>query len=365
MEQKPAKSAFDREASAALKGIAILMMMFHHNFRAAELYAGHAVSFFPFGEQQVVNAAFACKICVSIFAFISGYGLFLSYQGYAGKGTATRWCAKRYVKTFSGYWFVWVLSAVICQLIDGRTGHILLRDGGFRCLAYGLIDFAGLAKLFETPSVNGTWWYMSAAAAFIALLPLAYRLRDELGLVLAGSVLFLRVIFGRNGSGVYTGGNSIYAFLSPFLIGCMFARYGWFDKWAAVGRGRRWTRVYKLIVELWLILLGYKLYHKLPVESFWEFHYGLFPTLVILFYVEYLLPVGWLRRGLGFLGRHSMNVFFIHTFIRGYYLADLTYSLGHFAVITLALLGVSVALSVVIEALKKVLKYDQWVNKLV
>ena len=291
MEQRPARYTFDRNASVALKGIAILMMLLHHCFWGAKLYAGYMVSFFPFGEQQVINVSLSCKICVSIFAFITGYGLFLSFQNYAGKGTAARWCAKRYVKTFSGYWFVWVLSAVICQLIDGRTGRILLRDGGYRGLAYGVIDFMGLAKLFDTPTINGTWWYMSAAAAFIALMPMLYRFRDELGLALVAEALFLRVIFGRNGSGVYTGGNSIYAFLSPLLIGCMFARYGWFDKWMTVGNGKRWTKVYKLAVEAWLLVLGYKLYHKLPVEMFWEFHFGIFPALFILFCVEFVVTV--------------------------------------------------------------------------
>ena len=75
MEQKQAQSIFDREASVALKGIAIVMMVLHHCFRVAKLYEGYEVSFFPFGEQQIVNVAFACKICVSVFAFISGYGL--------------------------------------------------------------------------------------------------------------------------------------------------------------------------------------------------------------------------------------------------------------------------------------------------
>ena len=60
-----------------------------------------------------------------------------------------------------------------------------------------------------------------------------------------------------------------------------------------------------------------------------------------------------------------MNVFFIHTFIRGYYLADFTYSLGHFIVITLVLLVISLGISVAIEWMKGVLRYDQRIGKLI
>ena len=66
----PKKSFFDKEASLALKGIAIMMMMLHHNFRAHSLFDKYTISFYPFNEQQVVNLAASCKICVSLFASV-------------------------------------------------------------------------------------------------------------------------------------------------------------------------------------------------------------------------------------------------------------------------------------------------------
>lgn len=69
----------DKNSSLALKGIAITLMMIHHNFRNTSLFSSYNVSFYPFNDQSVVSFAYACKICVSMFAFISGYGLYLSY----------------------------------------------------------------------------------------------------------------------------------------------------------------------------------------------------------------------------------------------------------------------------------------------
>ena len=145
----------------------------------------------------------------------------LSYSNFAGGDTATRWCAKRYVKTFSGYWFVWVLSAVICQLIDGRTVRFLLQDGGYRGFLYGMIDFFGLARLFDAPTLEFNWWYMSAAFVFILLTPLLQRAKDELWLLLMGLVALLRVLNGGSGRTFFPG-------LVRYMLSCRrscLARY--------------------------------------------------------------------------------------------------------------------------------------------
>ena len=121
------KPAFDKSASVALKGIAILMMMLHHNFWSTSLFESYTISFAPFSRSQVVAVAYACKICVSLFAVISGYGLYKSYQETDLK--PDKWVLRRYIKTFSGYWFVWICSAILCQILNGRTLWVYFRKG--------------------------------------------------------------------------------------------------------------------------------------------------------------------------------------------------------------------------------------------
>ena len=354
------KGIFDRQASLALKGIAILMMMLHHNFRKPSIYSSYAISFSPFLESQIVTVASACKICVSIFAFITGYGLYVSYRH--NKVSSTKWVLQRYLKTFSGYWFVWVLSAIICQFIDRRTATILFKDGIAQGFFHTLINFLGLHNLFHTPSINATWWYMSAAAVFILLIPLLYHYRDNIILIMIGTIFLIRIV--HNGD-AFTGANSVYAFLTPFIMGFTFSHYSMFEKLAQILSQNHLTRLCKAMVELCIIIAMFMIYGQVPIALYWEFHYCLFPTLFICFCVEFIVGARFLGSMLQFCGKHSMNVFLVHTFIRGYYLVDFTYSWKHFLLVNLVLLCLSIAISIVIECLKKLLRYDFLINSLI
>ena len=74
------KKEFSIDNTLALKGIAIIMLIFHHCFRKADLFEDYTVSFFPFSQDFIVEISLTFKICVSIFAFITGYGLMLSLK---------------------------------------------------------------------------------------------------------------------------------------------------------------------------------------------------------------------------------------------------------------------------------------------
>lgn len=356
------ENAFDKNDSLVLKGIAILMMLFHHCFRDVSLYQSYTVSFFPFPEHIIVHLAYVSKICVSLFAFISGYGLLLSCR--KKSVSATRWTAVRYIRTFSGYWFVWVISAIVCQLINHRTQLVLFKEGIWRGLLYSVIDFSGTASLFATPTINGTWWYMSAAAVFILLVPLVNRCRKNLWLVLFAAVALLRVLTGKNGDGVFPGNNSIFAFLTPFLLGCIFAEYTLFDRWLAVGTGVWWKKALKAVGLLGLLVVCYLMYLKIPVAKFWELHYGIVPLVLIVFCAEFILPIPGLRTVLRFFGKHAMNIYLVHTFIRAYYLNDFTYSLRHFIPIVAVLFAISLGISLLLELLKKAIRYPKLIDKL-
>lgn len=352
--------SFDRDASIALKGVAIILMMFHHCFREKALFEKYTISFFPFPEDMVVHMAYTGKICVSVFAFITGYGLYLSYT--SRRQNPTRWAAKRWLNTFSRYWFVWVLSAVACELIDHRTSRLLSGKNVYQGLCNTVIDFLGLATLFKTPTINGSWWYMSAVFIFILIIPFICRHKEHLWLVLLWEIVFLRVISGKNGSEVFPGRSTPYSFLTPLIIGCIFARYQVFDRWTAIGKNRPLLKAGKLALELAVLLLFYKMYFNLPITSFWEVHYGLYPTVFILICVEYVIPIPILRPVLKFFGRHSTNIYLIHTFIRTTYLADLTYSFPHFAMVPVFLLVASLMLSLLIERLKVLTRFPRLVQ---
>ena len=69
------KKEFSKKNTMALKGVAILMMMFHHCFCTLDRFKEHTVSFFPLNQTLVVDISAMFKICVSIFVFITGIGI--------------------------------------------------------------------------------------------------------------------------------------------------------------------------------------------------------------------------------------------------------------------------------------------------
>ena len=71
---------FSKKDTALVKGIAILMMLFHHCFESTGRYAGYEMNFFPLTESQTVTIASFFKICVALFVFLSGYGIAKSLE---------------------------------------------------------------------------------------------------------------------------------------------------------------------------------------------------------------------------------------------------------------------------------------------
>lgn len=353
---------FDRDTSFALKGIAILMLLFHHSFGNPGYYENYMVFFWSFAETQINNMALSCKICVAIFAFISGYGLFLNYQKIYETMSASKWCIIRYLKSFSGYWFAWMMIVIVRQIIDRKTVEVFFADGIYKGIAYILINFLGLSQLFNTPTLNMTWWYMSAAFTFILVLPILYHYRDSLVLVIVLDIVFIRLIFGGNIGNAYTGENSVYPFIISFILGCFFARYSLFDYWANITH-RRWTRTYIFLVEIWLVMLGYKFYHNIPRAMFWEFHYGLYTVCVILLCVELLYVAPFLKRALYYVGKHSMNIFLTHSIILTY-LKRFIMIPKLFILELFILLVMCIVLSIVLEILKKGIGYNKLIERL-
>ena len=72
-----------------------------------------------------------------------------------------------------------------------------------------------------------------------------------------------------------------------------------------------------------------------------------------------------IREILSFIGGYATDIFLVHNFIRVVWYYDFTYSFHHWLLIFFVLLSVSIVVSVFIELLKKAIRYEAFVNKLI
>ena len=357
------KGSFTKEHSALVKGAALLMMLWHHSFLEGR-FEQYALSLWPLTAYQLTQTASFFKICVSLFAFISGYGLYLSYQkSHARQLPDGDWVATRYRSTMSGYWFVVVLAWIACMAVDGRPLRIYEFDHSIaRGVWNGMVDFLGLSNFFGSPILNGTWWYMSAATVFILVTPVLFRSMERMGSACTLGLIFVlpRLLGG------YPGGSSWLSFLPAYYMGMVFAREALFDRWTDFWEARCTTlprRGLKLAASLAAMAVLYVVYCRMSTSTFWDVKWGLIPVAVILFIRDYLSHIPLVSKALMFIGDHSMNIFLTHTFIRQYYCPRFTYEKGHIVLVILVLLAISIAMSYAIEGLKKLLRYEQLLGK--
>lgn len=339
------------------------MMLWHHCFLAGR-FEKYQISFWPLMESQVVNIANFCKICVSLFAFVSGYGLYLTWQR-AKKGQAKtgHWIWERLVHTLAGYWFVLVLAWIICTLLDNRPYMIY---GFEKSIFLGfwnmLIEFLGLTNLVGGKLLDGSWWYISAAVSFVILLPLIDKSFQKLGCFCTLGVVFL---FPRMTSGYVS---SVYfsMFLPAFCIGAIFAGHDLFAVWDRFWDGWKKTgrHVMKFLTMSGVLVIAYKLYYHLPTKTWWDIKWSLFPLAVILFARDYLFQFTPVEFVLALFGKHSANIWLLHNLIRHYYCESFVYGQGNFLLVISVLFGISLGLSFVIEWLKKFIRYEFLIRRL-
>ena len=173
---------FTKEKATIVKSVAVTLMVFHHLFRIPNLYKNFNVCFFHFSEKFANELFSYFKLCVGMFAFVSGYGLCKSWKTMSASGGDSElvrqygsFVKKRYIKTMSDYWFVFVLSLVICELLNHRTNTAYFVDSS-RLLGITniIISFLGMSSVLQTPQLSAEWWYISANIVYIVLTPLLY-----------------------------------------------------------------------------------------------------------------------------------------------------------------------------------------------
>ncbi|MBE5863876.1 MAG: acyltransferase [Lachnospiraceae bacterium] len=142
-----------KEQSARLQGVAVLLLLYHHFFNDLSIY-GERLSFWR--PEWVLHFAWFGKICVGMFAFVTGYGMCKALE--KRNGAAITRCLRQMLQLLIRYWVVFLLF-MGCMFSMGRR-------------QFELTEF--LENFFCLKSTyNGAFWYVQQYVIMLLLLAVA------------------------------------------------------------------------------------------------------------------------------------------------------------------------------------------------
>lgn len=332
---------FTKENTNQAKGIAIILMLFHHLF----YYPCDIESKIYFRNIELINwIALNGKVCVGIFVLLSGYGLYASQSNRVGLKS---FYLKNYSKLYLNYWLMWLLFVPVGIIVFGRTFNIVYHNYVF---VKSFIDFIGLIDFFSFGGYNSTWWFMSCILELYFIYPFLKVLVSKFDSFFV-IIVFLASLFSYNisfaGMQPY---EPIRDYLFTFVLGIYLAKQNVFIRMNEI-KLNRMIKLTLLVVLLcsFVFIRSYLRTKALIVTD------GLIAIAIIQMIVQLNLKL----RLLAFFGKHSFNIFLFHTFICSYFFKQYILWFKYPILILTVFLSVCLFLSVGIEYLKRVVGFNQ------
>ena len=312
---------FNKRMSLAVKGIAILMMLAHHCFAFPEYWLdGFSVGTIP----SIVCSNF--KICVAVFAFITGYGFFV------GKEKTYKDILDKVLKFLLQYWLQLFLI-----FLPVATIHFTFSP---KRIFYNLIALYDLIILFA--------WYVFFHCFVLLTFPLLKRLLTKgpgfnLAIVLLGGYCVTAVLYFLPFKTPLTRMLLDCSIFYPVVgVGFLCARYGVLDR--LTQRVRLWGAI-AIIAGIFLLRAKVSVIKGFSFDTFYA------PMLImsLCIILEKCRPI---HTVLVFLGKHSFHMWLFHSIFFSAYTRDVVQRLItwtsvpviRFLLITCSSLGVAVLL---------------------
>jgi len=327
-----------------IKGLAICLMLWYHLF------------FHPpqCGEFAFQSLAQFGKVCVSLFLFVSAYGLTLQYSKVFDKPiTETfKFMIKRFVKFYANYWVVFLIFVPIGIFVFGRS----LQDayGAANPVVPAIFDFLGL-QLWR--SYNPTWWFNFLIINLYLLFPLLYFFTKKTPvLLLLSSAVILIVSFPLISV-------DVREFVFHFVLGIAFAMY--VDKINRfLNRFNPWLLL-SLLIFILVVLFCLRTIYIVPLLRGTRLDgiIALNIVLLVLLVIRNIrIVTPHISRVFVFLGKHSINIYLTHTFVYFLWFSEFIYSFKNPILIFIVLLVICLAISIVLEYGKKVVNLPALVS---
>ena len=202
----------DRDTTTAIKGIALIFMFIHHFYNFPEFYI-EGISF-PWVE-SFTNLTYALlKMCVALFAFLTGYFYAFNSQ------RTWRYSFRKISDLYVCYWLVYLPMLLFAVL----TG----------CYEFSLYSFAFELAGLKLPFMVFCWYIEFYCCTMLLLQLLAHRENNPVEDILW--LLILPVVLTSVLSGMYLEGflNGVILHIRDWfpsvVSGFLCAKYGIFEK---------------------------------------------------------------------------------------------------------------------------------------
>lgn len=323
--------------SIAMKAIAILFMLIHHLWTFPDRIAGGPLeSILHFSNLPLsVHIGVFGKICVSIFFFLGGYGL---YKKYFGKRYNL---FERLKKLYFAYWKVFLIfvpigfiffsnQAAYCQDAEVYSAFSQFSIKEF------LLNFTGIESTY-----NREWWFLINYAALLVLFPLIRFFVHRLS---ALDNIFIIIVLNI----ALTKFHYAIPHATCFWMGAVVARNGLFDKLNDFLKAKK---ILNPIFDafIWVAVIFLRRYSN---GIYFDIFFVPFLTLVS---IDIVGRLSFFKRCLSALGKQSTNMWLTHTFFCYYFgvtakiVAAPRYAIPAFFI----LLAMSYAASVLVDKIWK------------
>lgn len=335
------QKTFTKEHTNIAKGFAIILLLMYHLFHNEYDTIVMGVNYAPLSPQIFYMMCGFGNVCVSIFVFLTAYGISkgifqqekLDIKGAYGQAF------KRFIKLMFNFLLLYIsVNIFMFPYFNVK----LLYGGGCQGLLQMVTDALGLHMFFGGTTMNISWWYMEVAYILIFLVPALAFLTKKIGYYIIPIMLFLPYVISLN--------FDIEKYLMVATIGVCAAYGNWIDK----------IIEWKLHISLkWLIgIAGLVLcvivrQNQLVQDYYLELADAAISLFVVCMTTIVIGSIPGIRKAFAFIGRHSMNIYLVHTF---FYLSIWkyeTYRFKYAILILLFLLAATLVYSIVLEGLKK------------
>jgi hypothetical protein len=221
---------FTKSEMKMTKGVAILFMLLLHLFCRKEVNGLYDTSPLINGVPFVYYIGLFGDVCVPIYCFASGYGLFISINN--SQGSILKKNVIRILKLLINYWIILVAFVALGFFVRGP--HVYPGS-----ITKFFLNFFVLSSTY-----NGAWWFLQTYIILVFLSPLLTKIIKRYNTLLiifiSGSFYFLTYIqriehvlnLGHNAAinmmvnAVILVGTSQL----PFIIGSIFAKEKFYSK---------------------------------------------------------------------------------------------------------------------------------------